>query len=430
MARGIYMGPMQSSQISHVFTLIHGTWSNSFLFKLPSSHKPQWFEDGSRFRHRLLAAFPSSLFNPFHWSGGNSVYAREEAAKGLVTNLTKLTIDYPNAEHFIIAHSHGGNVACYALRDQPELSNSIRGIICLSTPFLYVKRRADSRYIFHVLMALPIFGLFLTAAHFNLLTFAGLDPVVWDASRSFILDNFVPNASFLAGLSWLLAFGLVRWLDRMAASVEQTMKTPSPILIPLLLVRTAADEASIALTLFQVANWIMSKLLASIIWPASTARRLQENHKWVKWLRWSIFLVPLLFMIYVDFNIDPLESIFMGIFLGSMTILGLPIIFPSLITFLMSALIGPFLLIIYIIASLAISGFIGPRFAFAHIFLSVITEASPLGNHTICQFGFQSDLKEPVRGRLSHSLTYEATEILDNITEWVRNITLSPKMGR
>ena len=58
----------------------------------------------------------------------------------LLRHLAVVTNSYPLAQHFIVAHSHGGNIALYAL-NHPELARKIRGVICLSTPFLNVRER-------------------------------------------------------------------------------------------------------------------------------------------------------------------------------------------------------------------------------------------------------------------------------------------------
>lgn len=60
-----------------------------------------------------------------------------DATQSLAMELTDRVLNYPHARHFIIAHSHGGNIVCYALRDHPELAQNIAGVITLSTPFLH-----------------------------------------------------------------------------------------------------------------------------------------------------------------------------------------------------------------------------------------------------------------------------------------------------
>jgi len=42
----------------------------------------------------------------FAWSGRNSIYARQSASLALRAHLQKLLDRYPDAKHFVIAHSH------------------------------------------------------------------------------------------------------------------------------------------------------------------------------------------------------------------------------------------------------------------------------------------------------------------------------------
>lgn len=75
---------------------------------------------------------------PVHWSGGNMVGARWRAALRLRQKIERGVKAYPDAKHFVIAHSHGGNVALSALSDE-DVSKKVSGVITLATPFLSAK---------------------------------------------------------------------------------------------------------------------------------------------------------------------------------------------------------------------------------------------------------------------------------------------------
>ena len=47
----------------------------------------------------------------------------------------------PLARQIIIAHTHGGNLVSYALKNNPDLHASINTFVCLSTPFMDVESR-------------------------------------------------------------------------------------------------------------------------------------------------------------------------------------------------------------------------------------------------------------------------------------------------
>lgn len=78
---------------------------------------------------------------PFRWTGANTVAARTNAQAAVRGHLRLLRQQHEQARHFIVAHSHGGNVALYALRDE-SLLTSIAGVACLATPFLVCRPRS------------------------------------------------------------------------------------------------------------------------------------------------------------------------------------------------------------------------------------------------------------------------------------------------
>jgi len=69
---------------------------------------------------------------------------------------------YPGARHFIIAHSHGGNVVLYAVRESPLMRSQLGGLVFLSTPFLHVERRDQSVYLSAWIVLGVLLSMFLT----------------------------------------------------------------------------------------------------------------------------------------------------------------------------------------------------------------------------------------------------------------------------
>jgi hypothetical protein len=128
--------------------LVHGTWARGFFPKrreisLYPPNKRWWFEEGSQFRAGLDVALKRASLDwqirAFLWSGANSVHARDDAARELAGQLRK-DLDDPNGTAFIIAHSHGGNVALRALQHLDSTAGQIR-VVTLATPFLRVVAR-------------------------------------------------------------------------------------------------------------------------------------------------------------------------------------------------------------------------------------------------------------------------------------------------
>jgi hypothetical protein len=120
----------------YIFVLVHGTFAPSAEWaQLPSS----------RLRTVLASEFrdEGASFEPFVWRGmfssflNNAHRYRLRGAKALRAKLIKLRHDNPAAKIFVIAHSHGGNVALYASREKG--AEVISGIICMATPFFVVR---------------------------------------------------------------------------------------------------------------------------------------------------------------------------------------------------------------------------------------------------------------------------------------------------
>jgi hypothetical protein len=93
---------------STVFVLVHGTYATNSA----------WVQTGSSLRSYLQKRFgPNVTFQKFSWTGVNSFRGRKNAAIELRQLLLVLTTQNPTPDFFIIAHSHGGNVAMMATGD-------------------------------------------------------------------------------------------------------------------------------------------------------------------------------------------------------------------------------------------------------------------------------------------------------------------------
>lgn len=124
-----------SSPRSYVITLVHGTWV----------HNPRWIHVGSPFctnlEHELKERGAQQVkFFPFEWSGGNTHQDRRLASVDLRKQLLRRLDKYPLANHYIVAHSHGGNVALRAVHRSCTLRKALSGLVTLGTPFLILSR--------------------------------------------------------------------------------------------------------------------------------------------------------------------------------------------------------------------------------------------------------------------------------------------------
>lgn len=113
--------------------VVHGTWAKGLR-----GTKRVWSEPGNTAYERLQTKLPaSSQLESFTWSGSNSMAARTKAATDLKQHLRQSLREHPKDCHIVLAHSHGGAVANQAVTCS-DLDGSIRGLICLATPFAYL----------------------------------------------------------------------------------------------------------------------------------------------------------------------------------------------------------------------------------------------------------------------------------------------------
>ena len=114
---------------SYLVTLVHGTFAR----------EAAWTEASSTICAELHTRFSESIeFKRFSWTGSNTHLARREAARRLAADLQNDLNAHPEAEHIVIAHSHGGNIALKAL--QLLKTKKVR-TITLGTPFFLVTPR-------------------------------------------------------------------------------------------------------------------------------------------------------------------------------------------------------------------------------------------------------------------------------------------------
>jgi hypothetical protein len=109
-----------------VVHLVHGTFESGAA----------WTRPGSPMRNRIIERNPHLRLEAFEWSGLNTQRGREVAAAKLASRLETSSSD----EHYILAHSHGGNIVRDLSIGWPHLAPKIRGVCLLSTPFIHRKK--------------------------------------------------------------------------------------------------------------------------------------------------------------------------------------------------------------------------------------------------------------------------------------------------
>jgi hypothetical protein len=160
----------------YCITLIHGTFA-------PDA---PWTQDGSILRQTLQNHLdgPVSFSNPA-WGGANSPWARQKAAQQLAGHLKNQIEAHPAASHFVVAHSHGGNIALMSCCDA-GVSSRLSGVVCLATPFLSYQPRRFRPY-----LSLLVFSLFASIV-------VGIAFVWWDTNARARDGNGGASAKFFA----------------------------------------------------------------------------------------------------------------------------------------------------------------------------------------------------------------------------------------
>jgi uncharacterized membrane protein YhaH (DUF805 family) len=223
-----------------VVTLVHGTFSP----------KADWIKKDSPLAKHIIDTLKKDdrevYIKPFEWSGKNSIFARVEAAKSLRSHLTDIENKFPSLDHYMVAHSHGGNIALYALSGAGNFN--VKGIMCLSTPFITARVRDLSafkgrRLYQAVSMAVAVMTLFLST-------------IFYDFFYSIILTLI--GAMFGYGLAPLLE-KIVQAYVPMAQQFAELITARPQQGAKLVIVRAVGDEATFALGTAQFLLWGSAK---------------------------------------------------------------------------------------------------------------------------------------------------------------------------
>jgi len=392
----------QSLQVT--VTLVHGTWARN----------SKW----PRLEQELLRQFglDNTLITYLPWTGGNTASARLSAAALLQSHLRSLADQRPTAKHFVVAHSHGGNIALLAMRDN-QIKAALSGLVCLSTPFL----------LYRPLTLVPDEDLFNKAAYWGIIisvaTISGL-------------------AAYLSGNGWSLLpipvtlLVLNRLLRRWRSSARTFLDRVSPPPLDgvrLLIVRSPSDETSLSLGALQAITRLLSALWSFVC------------------LGWVDHGVDLFRHIVANRFIGPVVSVVAaGVFLWFMSgyfyFIGsyfahhpvdfnnrfeLILLSPALLFvatavssyFTAILLVGPLLLF----TSMLLIPF-GPGFALHAPFLEISVE--PVPENVACevvQLGWgQRDFNPKTRG-LQHSRTHDDPRAIAAAISWLQARTVASK---
>jgi pimeloyl-ACP methyl ester carboxylesterase len=394
-----------------VITLVHGTWARSAAWTLPSSDLCKALSERARGPVR---------FERFIWSGRNSISARRQAVNRLVTHLHSFFDRWPKARHYLVGHSHGGNIAFQALTD-PRVNNRIVGLACLSTPFLTVTPRNRGPVGKTVLWWLPIviaLVVFNVTLRWTFSTISQIFPELTD-----------PQLLILMGTVFILAlaigYGVSHLMARLPKTALRSLKLPKIDPSRILIVRTPADEASAALGTTYIISWV-----SGLIWQGASRAftgtldtmehwRALLVHYWVKTAFICLCLIGLgIAVLKYDPNIPAWFK-----HLGGLSILLLLSILATLtrggptaqfvVRLLLTLIALPFFMVI---ALLSIG--IGPELVVAGLFIQVTAETTPPGEWKVCQVVTHTKHVDTNKSIVNHSASYQNESALKTLGEW------------
>lgn len=401
-----------STDVQYVITLVHGTWAKNAPWIEPQSELSRVLQKRLRDGVKVF---------PFRWTGGNSHTARRQASEDLKKALTQRLQDYSAARHYLICHSHGGNVALRAMADS-SLQEKIDGIVCLATPFLVARERDLGRNPLKHLVGALVVVMFLTIWMMDQVL-----PASWPAWGRFAAVVLV--SSIVMG-----AFAVLvnKWREY-AERLRRDLASPAIKRDRILIIRSPADEASGALALFQFISQLSVRMY---IRTFMIYERFEVAvNGWAKQKGKMLAVAAGAFMAIVGFvfviaslpwesgyeswaNVAAVVGVFVSLLVSLeafLLVLGWVEVATVFFRLAASAVVWP----VIILLSVLLLPF-GREVAMANILLDVTAEATPPGSWIV-------HLIEPPTSKelnkdalpLMHSLVYENPRVLKFVCDWI-----------
>lgn len=372
-------------------TLIHGTFAPDAA----------WTRPGSALAQQLLSTFDDAHVSRFRWSGRNSFLARQRAAQRLAARIGELRWKHPKAKQIIVGHSHGGSIALQSANLANWDSAEPDGVACLSTPFIHISRHMEVFSIalswIHSISIMCVILVILFLA-----TIAVYPPVAtfWpfyylyrhteDVTTTTLLGVEITSVNegadvatlmFLMTMtSALLAYSVRRRVFNMIDKLGALCPAPGATGNTLIL-RITGDEASGGLSLARFSQWVTKHVIyipINILFEGLVSMP-TETSSWLK----KILLAPLFLVAGYAF----LSAAFLLV----------PLLVPLVVASMLLSMLA-----------------FGPEAAFLSALYDIRVETLPVGSVTA------SCKDVEYSGPLRHSAVYEDNEMIDELTDWIR----------
>ena len=345
-----------------------------------------------------------------------------------------LTEKFPKARHFVIGHSHGGNVMLYAMKDA-ALSDRIAGAVTLATPFITVRRRRLHPLVLFGILFIVLLGFVEAWAFFQ------VEPPP-PTSRAFSIAALALLWLFLTLLSALKYRGgnfglgqlvplLLRRNDAesvVTAELYRLKLTPDDEgakkkqLAKMLVARPFGDEALASLAASQFFSWVQNRILTMLSSGVTSFGKIG----WFSWT-WKL-LVGIAALSLVGMTVLP-STIGQGEIISRVegllkSVVGIE---SSVIAGSLSVVVVVALAIVALYGLMSLIGLLfllvaaapfGLDAVFWNHYFSTTAEASPPGSARVF---LQSP--PPVAGSydLSHSGIYTDPMVIDEIVDWIKS---------
>ena len=439
-----------------VITLIHGTNARG---------APWTRRETSSLCKYLDEEFGVGRFEVKHfdWDAPNRHAARDKASQELRDAYH--SVDGPfkpkDAPQFVIAHSHGGSVVAYALRDDLDFARGLAGAAFLSTPFIQARERLAAWW---VVTMVPWLVMMLMAT-VGVLGWVVARTELWGNTEIGWLEvglligmslgagllGFSLSSSAIGSVEEGLPGRLGRLVKEAVSELDLTRLEGMSLREKVLILRTNGDEASSGLA----AAHIISRLLGEI--PARIARlprggiqaganKIRELTDWlggratvprtlVRVLLalflcvWGL-LVPAVLAVkgwawWVQQDFESQWPILSGVdkargvFISWVVRAGMGMMW----TLLAIAAISVSLAILAVPMVTALLGFVyGRWFLLAALFIELSVETTPPGQWLVTQLSLQDKTSMDYRTAfgLAHSMSYDDPRAHKAIAEWIR----------
>lgn len=380
------------------FVLVHGTWAHGFWRALFWRWIPKRFLPRAVKWPLLCQKLEQSAgtIHSFVWSGRNDHRARMQAGLALRKRLKDIASD--DERIYVLAHSHGGNVALYAI-DDPDLEERIEGIVFMATPFLHFRPQRLELGLIHATLQILAASTFVIPM-FVFLIYA---PDFWNVSewsKPIVFGAF--GLSLVLGyiLSKFLSIIFENWHPESQARQQSKKFQPQPPgeQMEVLVVRNIGDEATIALVGGSLVEWLLAG-----IWRASFLATVVPLAMMAEWFlnrlkhgNWKLVIAILVATVAAVLILAP--SIFWGILIASY--------FFIVVLGALHILLG----LIILILNFTRFGWYG---FWSTALVRVSTEATPTGR-------WPAELFPSDDVAFAHSEAYRDPKIVLQITDWLK----------